>query len=309
MSDEPSAQVHPLDPPLVHGLPERKDPMSIQLSCNDYAWPTLSHDVVMAIIADLGFDGIDVGLFADATHVTVSSVRQDPRRRAESVRRSAEGHGLAVADVFLTASMDLARLSPTSRNAGDQAELQEIFAATVEFAAATGASGITLLPGVVAGNQSPHMGIALAAAGLVPLVGMGTERGLAVSVEPHVGSCIETPEATRELLDLCPGLTVTLDPGHFAFLGADVESMLKLADRIRHVQLRPGGHGVMQARLPENRIDFRGLVAGLVGAGYSGYLASEFVWMEKWGCDATDNVAESDRLGRLLREILSEVNR
>lgn len=285
---------------------ERKEPMLIQLSCNDYAWPTLSHEVVMAIIADLGFDAIDLGLFADATHVTLSSVREDPRGRAETVRRSAHGHGLAVADVFLTASMDLARLSPTSRSAGDQAELQEIFASTVEFAAASGSPGITLLPGVVADNQSPRMAVELAAAGLAPLVAMGAERGLAVSVEPHVGSCIETPDATRELLDLCPGLTVTLDPGHFAFLGADVESMLKLADRIRHVQLRPGGYGVMQARLPENRIDFRGLVTGLVDARYSGYLASEFVWMEKWGCDATDNVAESARLGRLLRDILSE---
>lgn len=282
--------------------------MSIQLSCNDYAWPTLSHGVVMAIIADLGFDAIDVALFADATHVTLSSVREDPRRRAESVRRSAEGHGLAVADVFLTASMDLARLSPTSRSAGDQAELQEIFAATVEFAAATGAPGITLLPGVVADNQSLQMAIELAAAGLAPLVAMGSERGLAVSVEPHVGSCIETPDATRELMEVCPRLTVTLDPGHFAFLGAGVDSMLKLADRIRHVQLRPGGHGVMQSKLPENQIDFRGLVTGLVEAGYSGYLASEFVWMEKWGCDATDNVAESARLGRLLRDILSEVD-
>ncbi|HVR33697.1 MAG TPA: sugar phosphate isomerase/epimerase [Acidimicrobiia bacterium] len=283
--------------------------MSIQLSCNDYAWPTLSHTVVMAIIADLGFGAIDVGLFADATHVTLASVRENPQRRAESLCRSVEQHGLVVADVFLTASLDLTRLTPTSRNAGDQAELQEIFAATVEFASATNAPGITLLPGVVSDNQSQHMAIALAAAGLAPLVGLGAERGLAVSVEPHVGSCIETPEATRDLLDLCPGLTVTLDPGHFAFLGTDVASMLTLADRVRHVQLRPGGHGVMQTRLPENRIDFRSLVTGLVESGYSGYLASEFVWMEKWGCDMTDNVAESGRLGQLLREILSEVDR
>lgn len=283
--------------------------MSIRLSCNDYAWPTLSHEVVMAIIADLGFDAIDIGLFADLTHVTLSSVRENPRQRAEVVRRKAEVSGLAMADVFLTASTDLARLSPTSRIAGDQAELQQIFAATVEFALEAGAPGITLLPGVVADDQPLPMAIALAAGGLAPLVEIGAEGGLAVSVEPHVGSCIETPEATRQLLNLCPGLTVTLDPGHFAFLGADVDSMLELADRVRHVQLRPGGHGVMQAKLPENQIDFRGLVTGLVEAGYSGYLASEFVWMEKWGCDATDNVAESDRLGRLLREILSEVGR
>ncbi|MDO9173684.1 MAG: TIM barrel protein, partial [Actinomycetota bacterium] len=181
--------------------------MTISLSCADYTWPVLGHRTVLAVIADLGFTGVDIGVFGDATHVTVPSVVADPRRRAAEVRRDVETAGLQVADVFLTSSLELGRVTPTSRAGDDVAELRSIFRATAEFAAALDAPGVTLLPGVVAEGQTVAEAITLAAEGLAPLVEIGEELGLAVSVEPHFGSCIETPEATAALLDSCPGLT------------------------------------------------------------------------------------------------------
>jgi sugar phosphate isomerase/epimerase len=280
--------------------------MSVDLSCNDYAWPMLSHEVVLAIIADLGFAAVDIGLFAEATHVTVSSVRAGPQARAEKVRGAVEARGLGVADVFLTASGDISRLTPTSRHGDDESQLRELFGAVLDFAEGLDAPGVTLLPGVVEEGVSVGGAIELAAEGLAPLVEMGAKRGFAVSVEPHVGSCIETPEAAAELMERCPGLAVTLDPGHFAFLGAQVDSMLALSEWVRHVQLRPGGPGVMQCKVPDNQIDFPSLVTGLLARGYRGYLASEFVWMAKWGCDETDNTSETARLASLLRRLLEE---
>lgn len=281
--------------------------MSVRLSCNDYAWPGLGHRTTLAVIRDLGFAGVDIGLFAETTHVTLSSVLAGPEARAEALRSDVEELGLQVADVFLTSSLEIDRLTPTSRTADDVDRLRDIFRATAEFADAVGAPGVTLLPGVVADGVSLRQAIALAAEGLAPLVDIGGERGLGVSVEPHVGSCIETPEATAELLALTPGLAVTLDPSHFAYLGCSVERMTELVPRTRHVQIRPARTGVMQCKVPDNEIDLTLLMESLRDAGYKGWIASEFVWMEKWACDEVDNTAESKRLGELLTTLLGEV--
>lgn len=281
--------------------------MTVRLSCADYTWPLLGHRTALAVIADLGFAGVDIGLFADATHVTVPSVVAGPQQRADEVRAEVEAAGLQVADVFLTSSLELARVTPTSRVGDDVAELRNIFRATVQFAAALDAPGVTLLPGVVADGQALPEAISMAAEGLAVLVDIGGERGLGVSVEPHVGSCIETPEATAELLDACPGLTVTLDPSHFMYLGCSTERMTALAPRTRHVQIRPGKPGVMQCKVPDNEIDLALLTRSLHEAGYDGWIASEYVWMEKWRCDEVDNTSESKRLGALLSTLVTEV--
>jgi sugar phosphate isomerase/epimerase len=280
----------------------------MKLSCSDYTWPVLSHEAVMAVIADLGFAGVDIGVFHEASHVTLSSVRRDPLSRGEQVLDLAAGVGLAVADVFLTADPDLARLCPTSRAGSDQDRLREIFEDVLTFAAATGSRGVTLLPGVVMPGQSVEDAISLAAEGLEPLVRRGADAGLAVSVEPHVGSCIETPAATRALLDRCPGLMVTLDPSHFEYQGWDVASIVGLIDRTRHVQVRPASRGVMQALVAEDGVDLNGFVAALAGAGYGGWIAAEYVWMEKWNCNRVDNTGETALLRRKLTELIAAID-
>jgi sugar phosphate isomerase/epimerase len=199
--------------------------------------------------------------------------------------------------------MEIDRLTPTSRTGDDVDDLRSIFRSTVAFAAELDAPGITLLPGVVAEGQPVSEAISLAAEGLVPLVDMGAERGLEVSIEPHVGSCVETPEATAELLDQCPGLGITLDPSHFIYGGCTTERMTSLAARTRHLQIRPASPGVMQSKVRDNQIDLALLVAALRGVEYDGWIASEYVWMEKWECDRVDNTGES----ALLRDVLASL--
>jgi len=260
----------------------------------------------MAIVADLGFEGIDIGVFHEASHVTLSSVRNDPARRGSEIAAAAHRNNLTVADVFLTASPDLSRLSPTSHHSGDQLELQDLFGDVLTFAQRSGCSGVTLLPGVIDPGVDPDHAIELAAEGLKPLVDLGAAAGLMVSVEPHVGSCIESPQATQRLLDLCPGLSVTLDPSHYAFQGWEVPDLLGLIKRTRHVQVRPARPGVMQARVSEDGVDLPLFVNSLIKFGYQGWVASEYVWMDKWDCNRVDNTSESSLLKDRLTTLISE---
>lgn len=282
--------------------------MSIRLSCSDYTWPYLKHGTVMSAIADLGFDGVDIGVFNTQTHVTVPAVVANPGHAADLVRRASSEVGLQVADVFLTAHHTLESLSPTSVALGDWEKLETIFSALVKFATAVGSQGITLLPGVIEPGVSRDEALSRSATRLSALVEIAGEANLATSVEPHVGSCIEDPSSTLQLLDMCPGLCITLDPSHFGYLGWETDSLIPLIPRTRHVQIRPAGRGVMQTRLIDNEIDISLLVSELRKHNYSGWITSEFVWMEKWGCDRVDNTAESYFLGQHLRQLLKNPN-
>jgi sugar phosphate isomerase/epimerase len=259
----------------------------------------------MTLVADLGFAGIDIGVFHEASHTKLSAVTRDPAGAAAAVKGLAEAAGLEVSDVFLTADPDLGRMCPTSRVDEDQAHLREIFDRVLSFAVACGSPGVTMLPGIVQEGQAVEAAIDLAAEGLAPLVHAGQELGLGVSVEPHVGSCIESPAATRRLLDRCPGLTLTLDPSHFAYQGWQVPEIVELIDRTRHVQIRPAAEGVMQALVSEDAVDLRGFVSALSAGGYSGWVAAEYVWMEKWNCNRVDNTGETYLLKNKLLELIS----
>lgn len=282
--------------------------MSIRLSCSDYTWPNIRHTTVMSIIADLGFEGVDIGVFNTQTHVTVPAIVADPAHVADFVLRATDAVGLLVADVFLTAHNTLEGLSPTSATKGDWEKLKGIFSALVKFATAVKSGGITLLPGVIEPGVSHDEALTRSAMRLSALVEIANEANLATSVEPHVGSCIEDPNSTLELLEMCPGLSITLDPSHFGYLGWQVNSLIPLISRTRHVQIRPAGRGVMQTRLVDNELDLSLLVSELRKHNYSGWITSEFVWMEKWGCDRVDNTTESYLLGQHLRQLLENPN-
>lgn len=278
----------------------------IRLSCSDYTWPYIGHDAAMTVVADLGFSGIDIGVFHEASHVTLSSIRGKAHQRAEEVRSAADTHGLTIADVFLTADPDLSRLSPSSRSGEDQRELRELFDDVLEFAEHAGSRGVTLLPGVIDPGVSPQESLERSAEALADLVAQGSQRGLEVSVEPHVGSCIESPEATRLLLDECPGLMVTLDPSHYEYQGWSVPAILGLINRTRHVQIRPARTGVMQATVAEDDVDLDLFMSTLIVSGYDGWVATEYVWMEKWDCNRVDNTSETFLLRQKLHALITE---
>lgn len=279
-------------------------PARNRLSCADYTWPSLSQATVLTVISDLGFSGVDVGIFADSTHTTVASVMEDAHETARRLGQLADDAGLRVADLFLTPSLDLTKLTPSSPNPVDQANSEEVLERVLRVATTLGVSGVTILPGVVHSGDTYDAAIERSAAALRRRVALAAERDLALSVEPHFGSCIDTPRRTRQLLDLVPGLTLTLDPGHFVFGGATMLEVAELAGYTRHVQVRPGGPGVMQCRVGEGTVDVEFLVKSLEASGYDGWLASEFVWMEKWGCDRVDNTAEAAALRECMESAL-----
>jgi sugar phosphate isomerase/epimerase len=273
----------------------------MRLSCADYTWPLLPHSAVLDLIRAIGCDAVDLGFMTNQSHLWPERMHGRVAAAAGGVRERVESRGLVVADVFAIPYTDFETMSANNPDAGQQARSLDYFADAVVFTATVGAPGLTTLPGVLFAGDTFEQALSRAAEGLCRRLEIAAAAGLALSVEPHTGSLIDTPDKTLQLLDKVPGLSITLDYAHYVYGGveqSDIDPMLRHA---RHLQCRPGRPGELQVAVSEDSIDWRAVVHALKGQGYDGYLALEYTWQEWMGCNRVDTVGESILLRDVLR--------
>lgn len=281
----------------------------MRLACADYTWPAVTHSLALDIIRGLGFSAVDIGFMAGRSHVRPEAVGDETAAWAGRVGERCGARGLAVSDVFAQpASFDV--MSVNHPDPAEQDRAAAFFRQSVDFARRLGSPGLTLLPGIVFGQEPWEQAAERAAAGLRWRVEEAGTAGVAVSVEPHIGSIIDTPARASALLEMVPGLGLTLDYGHFVAAGvADaagnaIEPLLRHA---RHVQCRGGAPGLLQASMRASTIDFPAMVKQLGTLGYTGFLACEYVWSEWQRCDEVDNLTETVALRDVLAGALAGV--
>lgn len=273
----------------------------MRLSCADYTWPLLRHPSALDLICALDCDAVDIGFMGQRSHVRPERIHGAVPLAAGAVRERVESRGLLVADVFAIPFTDFETMAANNPDPDDQARSLEFFADAVEFAALLGAPGLTTLPGVLFAGDSFDEALRRSSEGLRRRVELAAGRGLAMSVEPHTGSLIDTPDKTLQLLDLVPGLQITLDYAHYIYGGVAQRDVDPVLPRARHVQCRPGRPGGLQVAVSDDAIDWAPVVAALNAAGYAGYLALEYTWQDWLDCNRVDTVGESALLRDLLR--------
>lgn len=272
----------------------------MRLSCADYTWPLLSHSASLDLVRALGCEAVDLGFMSLRSHVRPERVHGSIAMAAGAVRERVESRGLAVADVFAIPYTDFETMSANNPDAGQQARSLEFFADALEFAASVGSPGLTTLPGVVFDGDSVDDALTRSVNGLRHRVELAAAKSLALSVEPHTGSLIDTPDKTAQLLDRVPGLQITLDYAHYVYGGVAQDEIDPLLPRARHLQCRPGRPGGLQVRVSEDAIDWARVVLALHEQGYDGYLGLEYTWQDWLDCNQVDTVGESV----LLRDLL-----
>jgi sugar phosphate isomerase/epimerase len=254
----------------------------------------------MAVAGDLGYEGIDIGIFEEATHTKVSHLK-NWRDKAARIRRDLNAMGLECADVFLIPTVDLSCLTPSHPDPQMQDQAVRLFELTALFARNLKAPGMTVCPGVLHDGDTYPQAMRRASESLRARVEIASFHGVELSVEPHWGSLIDTAAKVEDLLNAVDGLTLTLDVSMMFFCGMTVEEIASFTPRTRHVQLRPGSRQKVQVRLKHNEIDFGPILAALEEGDYQGWLGTEYVWMEKWGCDRVDITEESRQLLAFLK--------
>jgi sugar phosphate isomerase/epimerase len=212
---------------------------------------------------------------------------------ARELATKLDDRGLRAADIYLQTATDFVSLAPNHREARRRRKARDLFTQTLDFASACGSAHVSALPGVRFAEEPRGVSLARAADELAWRAALAADRGIAFSVEAHVGSIASRPKQALELVRRTPGLTLTLDYTHFTKLGiadAEIEPLVAYAS---HFHARGACQGRLQASLKDNTIDYARVWQAMCRSNYGGYVGIEYVWIDWEHCNEVDNLSET----------------
>lgn len=275
--------------------------MPFSFSCAQFTFPLLSPEKAFDLIALLDFEGVDLALFEGRSHHQPSAILQAPEAQGESLRSELGRRRLRPADVFLQTGPRPAVKAVNAPDPSVRADNRKTVEGIIVFARALGATHITGLPGVCHQGGDEASDWARAVEETHWRVDACREAGITYAVEPHMGSILADPETVGRFLEAVPGLTLTLDYGHFICQGMPNERIHPLLPRASHFHARGATAGALQCPVSENTVDYPAVLERLSAAGYRGWICLEYVWNQSNGCNRTDNLSETLLLRDALR--------
>ncbi len=267
--------------------------MKPKFACADFTFPLLSHDQALDLIALLGFEGIDIGLFEGRSHLQPSQEFRQLQRRARHLGCKLADRGLAAADVFLQTAPDFESLAPNHPQPGRRRKARDLFLKTLEYAHECGGRHVSALPGIYFAGEPKARGFARCCEELAWRCEQAHKAGIIFSVEAHVGSIAPTPLRALRLVQSTPGLTLTLDYTHFVRRGVDQAAVDPLIAHASHFHARGARKGRLQAPFKANTIDYARVAKLMQQSRYCGYIGIEYVWIDWEHCNEVDNISET----------------
>jgi sugar phosphate isomerase/epimerase len=279
--------------------------MKLRLACADFTFPLLEHEQALRLIAMLGFEGVDIGLFEGRSHCWPSREFADLHGSAARLKRMVDDLGLRVADIFLQMSPDFAPFAINHPDAAPRRKARDWFVRTLGYAEACGCQHMTVLPGIQSETESREDSLARAADELAWRTEQASRCRIVLGTEAHVGSIVPDPRSAADLLARVPGLTLTLDYTHFTRSGLPDDQIEPLLARASHIHVRGARQGRLQVAFKDNAIDYRRMVQKLGERSYSGWLGVEYVWIDWEHCNECDNLSETILFRDFLRSLAS----
>ncbi len=277
--------------------------MNTRLACSDFTFPLLPHEDALQLISMLGFEGVDIGLFEERSHLWPSREFEDAPRSARMLKKKLDDVGLEPADVFLQMAMDFVPYAINHPQRTRRRKARDWFLKALEYAAECGCAHVTALPGVHFRDETRADSFSRAVEELNWRVARAKECGIVFGVEAHVGSLVPRPKSAERLVQAVPGLTLTLDYTHFTKIGlpdSDVEPLMKYAS---HFHARGARRGRLQTSFDHNVIDYRRVVEVMRDSGYRGWLGVEYIWIDWEHCNECDTVSETVRYRDFFRSM------
>ena len=267
--------------------------MTHKLACADFTYPLLTHESSLQLISMMGFEGVDIGLFEERSHLWPSREFENIEASAQQLKRKVNDCGMQVADVFLQMAEDFVPYAINHPEDDRRQKARDWFRKTLEYASACGCKHVTALPGVHFESESIDDSFARSVDELVWRVEQAEASDIIFGIEAHVGSIVSDPKSAEKLVKAVPGLTLTLDYTHFTRLGmadAEVEPLVKYAS---HFHVRGAREGRLQERFAASVIDYKQVYETMLATGYSGWIGIEYVWIDWEHCNECDNVSET----------------
>ena len=277
-----------------------------EFACADFSFPLLSHENSLKLIGMLGFDGVDIGFFQDRSHIQPDTVLKDPGKYATRLIRQLEENNLSAADLFLQTAADFSSTAINHPDRNVRGENRDIYLRTIEFGKMIGTGHITILPGVLYEQESAESSYQRACEELSWRIEKAADAGIILSVEGHIGSFCETPEALDKLVQDVKGLTLTLDYTHFTKIGYKDEAIETLMPYASHFHARGACLNRAQTSFSNNTIDYARVAAEMIRTKYTGYIGIEYVWINWEHMNEVDNLSEIIQLRNFIKEQYAE---
>lgn len=269
----------------------------MEFACHTWAFNNLDLSEALGTVARMGFRYVDLG---SGPHLETARVARDPRGAAAAIRRDLVQFNLKLSDIYL--------MLPRISLADDEKRQRDIdlFRALLPFVVALDAPGVTLSPGLThPRDDTEAMDRTVAALReMVSAARAATPAThLAVSIEPHMDSMAQHPEAALKLLGQVEGLQLTLDWSHLVYQNIDHADIVKLLTHARHVQVRQAAPKKLQTAFNDGRVDAVDVVRLLHEADYNGVVCVEYMQTTGWhGMADVDSVLECSQMRDALRE-------
>ena len=277
----------------------------MKLAACDYTFPKLQWEQTALMARELGVEALDVALFAERSHLDPAEVFADLPRACKRVNEVLDTNGLRIADAFGQASLGADAKAINHPEASARAAAKEFFYRLLEFALRCNGVHMTVLPGTSFPGVKDEDSLKRSADELAWRVEEAAKVGVVMATECHFGSIAPTPQLAAKLLDLTPGLTLTLDYTHFTYHGIPDKEVEPLIARTSHFHARGACKGKIQATMSENTIDYDSILRAMQKVNYKGFVVLEYVWTEWMDLNRVDNISETI----ILRDLLLAMER
>jgi sugar phosphate isomerase/epimerase len=280
--------------------------MARRFACADFTFPLLTHDQALQLIAMLGFEGVDIGLFEGRSHLWPSREFKNVEVSARQLKEKLDAQGLQAADIFLQMDADFQPYAINHPETARRQKARDWFLKTLDYAAGCECRHVTTLPGVHFELESLDASFNRAVAELQWRVDQASEAGIVLGVEAHVGSLVPDPISAERLVQQVAGLTLTLDYTHFTRLGMPDAAIEPLVQYASHFHVRGARQDRLQESFALNTIDYERVYQAMKAAGYNGWIGIEYVWIDWEHCNECDNLSETIQFHHFFRSLVEK---
>lgn len=277
--------------------------MKLKLACADFTFPLLSHDHALDLIAMLDFEGVDIGLFPGRSHFQHKDFLTNPSAAARKLSSKLRDRGLKFADIFHMSASGMEERAENHPDAGQRRQSRDLFMRTLEFVTLCQASHMTTLPGIHWETESHEDSLKRCSDELAWRAEQTAKVGVVYSVEPHMWSVAPNPVLAKRLVEMTPGLTLTLDYGHYTAQGVCDQEIEGLWQYASHFHARCAMKNKLQTSMANNTICWKGVLEAADRVGYSGFFGLEYVIMDADIVESVDNLSETSLLKNHLQNL------
>ena len=271
----------------------------MQISTTSWSFTACSLQEAWDIVCALGIKHMDLGLL-HAPALDRAAILDNPEKAAQVIR----DFGIHVSNLYWLFG-DTPHDRPVSMPEVHAANMTD-FKQVLAFAKALDCPSLFLLPGVQRPHHSKKRLLDSSAAALRDMVALTEAQDMVLTIEPHVGGLLDSPDVVLQFLNTVPGLKLTLDYAHFVCMGYTQTQIDVLAPHAAHVHMRQARPGALQAKWGEGTLDFGMMIETLRETGYDGFLSLEYVHQDYMGTLYDDVLTETIRMRDLINSYITE---